>query len=137
MAEVRAAIKTVLEAAIAAPFFVHSKLAGVTNPPAVVVKPADADYEVAFGRGVDTWNYDLIVLASLADDATAQEKLDELVDGGGTKSIRKAIFNNRTLGLANTDAHISGMSDYDGRHTVGTLTYAGAVLRLVVHTQPS
>lgn len=136
VAEVRAAIKTVLEAAITG-LHVHDKMVGVANVPAVVVKPVEADYDQAMGRGLDKWEYDLLVLASKADELTSQERLDEMVDGGGTKSVRKAIFNNNTLNLANTNAHVSSMSNYDGRHTVGAFTYAGANLRLVVHTKPS
>jgi hypothetical protein len=135
--EIRAAIKETLETAIPG-LHVHALMAGVANVPAVVVQPVEADYDGAMGRGLDTWNFDLIVLASRADERTSQERLDELVDGGGDRSVRKAIFDNRKLGLADgTQGHISGMSDYNGRHDVGTMTYAGATLRLVVTTKPA
>lgn len=136
VAEVRAAIKTVLEAAISG-LSVHQKMVGIANVPAVVVQPVDTDYDQAMARGMDTWAYDLIVLASKADETTAQERLDEMVDGGGAKSVRKAIFDNKTLGLTNTDAHVARMSGYNGQHSVGAFTYVGATLRLVVHTKPS
>jgi hypothetical protein len=134
--QVRNAIKTVLEGAIPG-LTVHAKMSGVANVPAVVVRPVDANFEVAMGRGIDSWEYTLIVLASRADEVAAQDRIDEYIDGGGDKSIRKAIFNNRTLGLADTTAHISGMADYNGQHAVGPITYAGAELRLVVHTKPA
>lgn len=133
--EVREGIKASLEAAIPG-LTVHAKMSGVANVPAVVVQPVEADFEVAMGRGLDAWQYDLIVLASRADEAAAQDRLDEYVDGGGDKSIRRAIFNNNTLGLANTNAHVSGMADYNGQHAVGPISYAGATLRLVVRTKP-
>lgn len=136
VSDVRTGIKTTLEAAISG-LTVHSKMSGVANVPAVVVQPVEADFEVAMGRGLDAWTYDLIVLTSRADDANSQEKLDEYVDGGGSKSVRSAIFSNNTLGLANTNAHISGMSGYNGQHVVGPITYAGATLRLVVRTKPA
>jgi len=133
--EVRNAIKATLEAAIPG-LTVHARMSGVANVPAVVVRPVEADFEVAMRKGLDTWTYTLIVLTSRADEVASQDKLDEYVDGGGERSIRTAIFNNKTLGLANTDAHVSGMSDYNGQHAVGPITYAGAELRLVVHTKP-
>lgn len=136
MAEVRAALKTVLEAAISG-LTVHQKMAGVANVPAVVVQPVGAEYDVAMARGTDSWDLDLIVLASRADEPTSQERIDELIDGGGAMSVRAAVFANRSLGLSNTDAHVSRMSGYNGQHTVGTFTYAGATLHLVVHTKPS
>src|SRR5688572_7228603 len=103
--EIRAAIKATLEANIS-PLHVHNLMAGVANVPAVVVQPVEADFEVAMGRGLDAWEFDLLVLASKADERTSQERLDELVDGGGDRSIRKAIFNNNSLGLPNVNAHI-------------------------------
>lgn len=136
IAEIRAALKETLQGAIDG-LHVHELMAGVANVPAVVVMPEDADFEVAMGRGLDAWNFDLLVLAGKADERTWQQRLDELVDGGGDKSIRKAVFQNKTLGLANTNAHISGMSGYGSQHTVGSFTYAGANLRLTVYTKPS
>ncbi len=136
IAEVREALKTTLEAAIDG-LHVHALMAGVANVPAVVVMPEDADFDVAMGRGIDEWHYDLLVLAGKADERTWQQRLDELVDGGGDKSIRKTIFQNKTLGLANTNAHISGMTGYGSQHTVGSFSYAGATLRLTVHTKPA
>lgn len=134
--EIREAIKETLEANIDG-LHVHAKMPGSVNVPAVIVQPVDADFDVAFGRGTDTWNFDLIVLTSRADEITAQDRLDELVDGGGDMSVRKAIFSNNTLGLASTNAHVSGMSEYKGQHAVGAFVYAGATLRLAVHTKPS
>lgn len=134
--EIRAALKETLETAISG-IHVHDKMVGIVNVPAVVVQPVEADFEVAMGRGLDAWNFDLIVLASKADERTSQERLDELVDGGGDKSVRKAVFSNNTLGLPSTNAHISGMSGYNGQYTVGSFTYAGATLHLAVRTKPS
>ncbi len=136
IAEVRDALKTTLEAAIDG-LHVHALMAGVANVPAVVVMPEDADFNLAMSRGIDEWHFDLLVLAGKADERTWQQRLDEMVDGGGDKSIRKAVFLNKTLGLPETNAHISGMSGYGSQHTVGSFVYAGANLRLTVFTKPS
>lgn len=136
VAEVRAALKTVLEAAITG-LTVHQKMVGIANVPAVVVQPVDTNFDVAMGKGTDTWHYDLIVLTSRADETTSQDHLDEYLDGGGSLSVRAAIFASQGLGLSNTNAHVSGMSGYGGQHVVGAFTYAGATLQLVVHTKPS
>lgn len=130
---VRAAIAAVLEAALD-DVHVYPKIPGGLTAPAVVVAPFDADFHVAMGRGTDTWNYDLLVLVGRVGDSEAQDTLDGYVTGTGDGSIRKAIFDNRSLGLAKTDAHIAGVSRYGASWRVGEIDYYGAALRLVVHT---
>src|SRR5688572_10982092 len=137
LADVRDAIKTVLDAAAMPGLTVYAYPDGQANIPAVLVVPADADFDVAMGRGNDTWLFDLTVLVSESATPLAQRHLDSYVTGGGTTSIRKAIFGNRTLGLSNCDAHIAGMSGYNSQHTVGAATYYGAVLRLIAHIKPT
>jgi hypothetical protein len=131
---IRDAIKTTLEANISG-LRVHDTIPDQINPPAVVVAPAEANFLQAMGRGVDTWQFDLIVLIGRTVERTAQDSLDGYINGSGSTSIRQVIFTNKTLGLTFTDAHISGMSGYSARHVVNTTEYFGAVLRLVVHTK--
>lgn len=131
---IRDAIKTTVEAGVSS-LQVYDTVPGDVNLPAVVVVPAEADFLVAMGRGTDTWQFDLWVLCSHADSKIGQDALDEFVTGAGSKSIRQAIFNARTLGLSNTDAHVAGMSGYGGRLDVAGIDHVAAVLRLVVHTR--
>jgi hypothetical protein len=74
------------------------------------------------------------VLAPSGDNDVGQDILDDYVTGAGDKSIRQAVFNNRTLGLSNVDAHVSGMTDYGGSFEAVDVDHIGARLRLVVHT---
>jgi hypothetical protein len=106
----------------------------VANLPAVVAIPAEADFTVAMGRGVDTWTLDLLVLVSDREMDIAQDQLDGFVTGAGATSIRQQIFNNRTLGLANTDAHVAGMREYGSQYKLAKIGHVGAKLQLVVHT---
>lgn len=101
--------------------------------PAFVLEPVTADFLVTMGKGTDTWNFDLHVLASYAVAELGQDALDEYVTGAGAKSIRSVIFANRTLGLASTDAHIAGLVAY-GPFESAAIDHVGATLRLVVHT---
>lgn len=135
--QIRTAVKTTLEAAITG-LTVHRTVNGQINVPAVVVRPSPddtADFLVAMGRGTDTYQIDLLVLMCRADGELSEDQLDEYVTGAGDKSIRQAIFNAKTLGLSNTDAHVSGMSGYGAAFEVGGVQYSGAALRLVVHTK--
>jgi hypothetical protein len=131
---IRDAIKTTLESAIDS-LSAYDTVPGATNLPAVVVVPSTANFNVAMGRGTDTWEFDLAVMVPYTDADIAQDALDNYVTGAGDSSIRQAIFQNRDLGLSDTDAHISGMSDYGSRFEMAGIQNIGAKLRLVVHTK--
>jgi hypothetical protein len=113
---------------------VHDTIPDVTNPPAVVVYPTDADFNVAMGRGVDTWSFSLYVLVSAAVTRTGQDALDAYVTGAGSSSIRAAVFANRSLGLSNVDAHVSRMTNYGAKFEGAHIDHIGAVLHLTVTT---
>src|SRR5690242_10970978 len=114
LAAIRDAIKTTLEANVAG-LTVYDTVPDAANLPAACVVPDTADFEVAMGRGVDTWEFDLYVLVSTADMDIGQDSLDDFVTGAGSKSIRAAVFANRTLGLSGVNAHVSRMSEYGAK----------------------
>lgn len=130
---IRTAIKTTLEAAIDG-LWVYDTVADVAMLPAVVVKPTTAEYVVTFGRGTDTYRFTLDVLVAWDEPDLAQRRLDDYVTGAGAKSVRQAIFINKTLGLSDVNAAITGMSGYGIQSEVASLQHLGAVLDLVVHT---
>jgi hypothetical protein len=107
----------------------------VSNLPAAVVVPLTANFDVAMGRGTDTWEFDIAVLVSWTDSDIAQDSLDDFVTGSGDKSIRQVVFQNRSLGLTAVDAHVSSMSDYGSSFSMASVQHIGAKLRLVVHTK--
>lgn len=134
--DIRTAVKTTLEAAISG-LTVHRTVPGTVNVPAVIVRPAPddtADFWVAMDRGTDTWQLDLLVLVNRADAQLSEDTLDGYVTGSGSSSIRQAIFQAKTLGLADVNANVSGVSGYGATFEVGGVAYSGAALRLVVHT---
>jgi hypothetical protein len=135
-AEIRSAVKTTVEDNIDG-LKVYPRVPGNATSRALVVRPAiPTDFNVVMRRGTDTWQIDLVVVIGLGDMDVAQQHLDGYVDGGGANSIRKVIFDNRTLGLANTDAHVSGLIAY-GDTVNASYDNISATLRLVVHTVPS
>lgn len=137
LAAIRTAIKTTLNAAIA-DLNTYDTVPDASNLPCVVVAPVNADFDVSMGRGLDTWHIDLFVLVSDSERKLAQDQLDSFVTGAGPRSIRQAIFLERTLGLSEatgTSAHISGMTSYGAKFTMSALPHVGAKLRLTVHTK--
>jgi hypothetical protein len=134
--QIRDAIKTTVGNAIAA-LTPYDTIPGAPVLPALAVMPAPsetADFVVSMGRGTDTWRFDLVVLVSARDEDLAQDDLDGFISGAGAFSIRQAIWNARTLGLADCNAHVSGVTGYNLAYTVCSIDHVAATLRLVVHT---
>lgn len=135
-AEIREALKTVIEANIEG-LKVYPRVPGSATGRALIVRPAaPTDFTVAMRRGTDTWQIDLVVVIPLGDTDVAQQHLDSYIDGGGDNSVRRVIFDNRSLGLDNTDAHVSSLTEY-GQAANASYDNVSATLRLVVHTMPS
>lgn len=133
LSAIRDAIASTLDAAIPT-LHCYDTVPDVANLPAVVVIPATTDFVAAMGRGTDTHTLNLYVLAAYMNADLGQAALDELVAGSGAKSIRQVIWNNRSLGLVQTDAHISGMSGYGGNFNLAQVEHVGAILTAIVHS---
>jgi hypothetical protein len=135
LATIRDAIKTTLDAALA-DVYVYDIIPDNPTLPAICVMPAESEFDLSADRGDDTWNFDLIVLVSRGSDRAGQDKLDTLVTGGGTPSIRRIIYAARTLGLADVDARVTGMSGYGATLEAINIDHYSARLRLVARTRP-
>lgn len=131
--QIRDGIKTTLDTNIAS-LFAYDTVPDVVNLPAVVPVPVEADFAVAMGRGTDKWTLDLLVLASYAVPELGQDSLDSFVSGAGSNSIRQVVFNNKTLGLARTDAHVSALTEYNARFEAANVPHVGGRLTLIVYT---
>lgn len=133
VAAIRTAVKTTVTAAISG-LYGYDTAASIVHVPAFVVVPRASNFDLAMGRGADEHDFDIIVLASNRDLALAQAELDKYATGAGADSIRAAIFNARTLGLSNTDAHVTGMSSYGQIIEVAGQDYMSATLSLKVYS---
>jgi hypothetical protein len=133
VSQLRAAIEATVSANIDG-LHVYATVPEAANLPALIVRPSAADFQVAMGRGADKWEFDLYVLCPSTIAQIAQDDLDELVTGAGARSLRQVIFQNRTLGLANTEAYVTNMTDYGGQFEAAGVEHIGAVLKLVAYT---
>ena len=131
---IRDAIKTIIEENLEG-VRCYATVPESIELPAVVVTPTSANFDVAFGRGTDTWQFDLSVVVSWADSMVSQLQLDELVSGAGVRSVRQTIFENRTLGRTDCDAHVVEVLQYGTGFSFANINHIGAVLRLIVHTK--
>jgi hypothetical protein len=104
----------------------------VVNTPAAVVKPFDANYQVAMRMGGDKYRFDIFILVARTDTASAQKNLSQYITGQGPKSVREFIFRNSALGLDDVDSIVEKMWGYDGKFDTATTNFVGAALRLCV-----
>lgn len=133
LAALRDGIRATLTAAIPG-VHVYDTVPESVILPCVVVAPVSANFDRAMGRGVDEWQFDLLVLVSWGDSDVAQTNLDTYVAGAGASSVRQVIFQNRTLGLSDTDAHVSELLDYGAEFPAAGADHVGARLRLIAYT---
>lgn len=132
LAEIRTALASTIKAAVS-DLHDYEVVPESVNVPAFIVVPRSTDFERAFGRGLDVYTFDVIVVVSRADDRLAQSKVDPYITGAGSSSIRQAIWNTRALGIG-VEARVTGMTGYGDTLTFGTTDYFGARLTVEVLT---
>ena len=95
------------------------------NPPIAVVMPQSVSYDTAFGRGLDTYEFVVLVVVGRVDERTAQNLLDGYCNPTGAPSIKTAIESDRTLGGEVNDLRVTDMRNYSSI-PVGEITYLAA-----------
>ena len=131
---IRDAIQTTLDAN-AIGLNVYDTVPDLVTLPALLILPVEGEFMVTFARGFDTHNLDLFAMVSRTSPRTGQNSLDAFVTGFGSQSIRRIVFENRTLGLTDgTDARVTGYSRYGGSFPAAGVDHIGAAVRCVVTT---
>lgn len=104
--------------------------------PALVV--GDASGELAEGdarRGLDIWEFTLVLLVATGDYALAAAALDEYLVRQGEKSIRQRFEDVPQLGLSDgTSAFLDRVENVGPRESIDGQRLMGADLRLRVRT---
>jgi hypothetical protein len=104
--------------------------------PALVV--GDASGQLAEGdarRGLDIWDFTLVLLVQMGDYALAAEALDEYLVRSGPKSIRQWIEEDPRLGLTDgTTAYLDRVENVGPRESSDGVRLMGADLHLTVRT---
>ncbi|MFC5187131.1 hypothetical protein [Actinomadura harenae] len=104
------------------------------RPAVVLGEPTAIFAEGEARRGLDSWDWPLLILVSLGDYPAAQQVMDAFLNTG-PGSIRQAFLEEPGLGLLDgTHAVIDRMDDYGPRDSGDGTRMVGAVLHLVVRT---
>jgi hypothetical protein len=100
---------------------IYDTIPDVVVPPCAVVGQLDFTFDVNNARGLDQASVDVYVIVQRISERAGQDKLDELLAGTGSKSIKTALESDRTLGgLVNTLRVISAES---GTYITGDQTF--------------
>ena len=100
---------------------VYDLIPDVIVPPCAVVGQLDFTFDVDNARGLDQASVDIFVLVQRISERAGQDKLDLLLAGSGSGSIKTALESDRTLGgLVDTLRVISADS---GTYTSGETSF--------------
>jgi len=103
------------------------------TPPQAIIFPQDVQYDTAMARGLDTFNFTILVIVGRIDERSAQNLLDGFCTGTGSSSIKAAVEGDKTLGGVVKDLRVTQMRNYSGM-TVGPNTYLSAEFSCVVYS---
>ena len=105
------------------------------NFPVAIFIPTEIQFDLAMQRGTDLYTFDVLIAVQRADSRTAQDKLHGYITGQGANSVRQTIFNNRTLGLSDTDARTVSVSNISADVSVNGIDAIGANIEVQVYTK--
>ena len=103
------------------------------TPPIAVVVPQRIEYDAAMGRGMDTYTFDVLVIAQRMSERNAQSLLDGYCNSTGSTSVKTALEADTTLGGKAFDLRVTEMSNYQAL-TIGDTQYLAATFSVTVIT---
>jgi hypothetical protein len=77
---------------------VYDTIPDVVVPPCAIVGQLDFTFDINNMRGLDQASVDVFVIVQRFSERAGQDKLDNLLAGTGTGSIKTALESDRTLG---------------------------------------
>jgi len=110
---------------------VYDIIPDVIVPPCAVVGQLDFTFDIDNARGLDQASVDVYVIVQRISERSGQDKLDELLAGTGTRSIKTALESDRTLGgLVNTLRVLTAES---GTYVSGDVTFLSYRYNLAIY----
>jgi hypothetical protein len=82
------------------------------TPPAIQIYPAETEYDLAMGRGLDRWTLTVQAFFALTSDVGSQVSLDALLAPAGPLSVKQAVESDSTLGGLVDDLSVVSCTGY-------------------------
>lgn len=102
------------------------------SPPIAVTFTSTITYDETFGRGLDRYEFSVLVIVGRVDARTSQNTLDAYCAPSGASSIKTAIESNRTLGGIIQDLRVTEMRNY-GASNIQSVDYLTAEFVVTVY----
>ena len=100
-------------------------------PPVAVVMPGRVNYDTAFGRGSDEYEFTIMLIVGRVADRASQTTLDTYCASSGSTSVKAAIEGDRSLGGNALDCRVTAMTS-QGSLAIGDVTYHTAEFAVTV-----
>jgi hypothetical protein len=104
------------------------------SPPIAVINLQNVEFDKAFSRGLDTYNFVITVIVGRVGERSAQRLLDSYVSSTGASSVKLAVELDRTLGGKCDTLRVTDMRNY-GSIVIGEITYLAAEFNVAVYAQ--
>ncbi len=103
------------------------------NPPCAVVQVGRISYDLSFQRGVDQYEFRILLICGRVAERSAQAAMDAFLNPIGTSSIKTAVQGDATLGGLAVDTRLTEMRGL-GTVTFNEVTYMTAEFIVDVFT---
>jgi hypothetical protein len=101
------------------------------QPPVAVVMPGRIQYDTAFGRGSDEYQFTIMLIVGRVADRASQTNLDAYCASSGSASVKAAVEGDRSLGGKALDCRVTAMTS-QGSLAIGDVTYHTADFAVTV-----
>lgn len=95
------------------------------NPPIAIIYPESISYDDTFQRGMQTYQFAVVMVVGRVSERSAQNSLDAIVASTGEYSMKLAIESDKTLGGKSYDVRVTNMRAYSS-FAVGDVNYLAA-----------
>jgi len=95
------------------------------NPPCAVVQLGRIEFDQSFRRGVDQYEFRVLLIVGRVAERAAQKTMDGFLDPTGAGSVKTAIEADSTLGGLTVDTRVREMRGL-GSIGIGDVTYQTA-----------
>lgn len=94
--------------------------------------PNSINFDTAFARGLDEYEFIVLVIVGKVDDRTAQNALDGYCNPTGSGSVKTAIERDKTLGGNAQTLRVTNMRNYSAL-SIAENTYLAAEFTVQVY----
>lgn len=102
------------------------------KPPTAIIIPQSISYDRAMHRGLDEYEFSILLISGRVSERQAQRTLDAFCDASGSVSVKACFVSDPTCGGVVQSARVTNMRNY-GSLTVGDTDYMSVEFAVTVY----